>query len=132
MFSAVNLVYDGHCGFCRRSVRVLERLDVMHAVRAYDAHDRETVHARFPALDDADLADAMYAVDAEGHVYRGFFAFRRVIRSSPLMWPLLPIFYFPGASLIGPRVYAWVARNRQSFGCETDVCDMPPPSERRK
>ena len=132
MISQVNLVYDGQCGFCRRCLRLVERLDIAHAIRAYDAHDQVTVHTRFPNLRDADLADAMYAIDAQGRTYRGFFAFRRLAWSSPLMWPLLPVFYFPGASFVGPRVYAWVARNRHSLGCDTDVCDVPPqPGPRR-
>jgi predicted DCC family thiol-disulfide oxidoreductase YuxK len=126
MFSDISLVYDGHCGFCRRCLRFVQRLDVAHVLHAYDAHDEATVQTRFPMLRGADLLDAIYAVDDRGHTYRGFFAFRRLIWGSPLMWPLLPIFYFPGATLIGPRVYAWVARNRHSLGCETDVCDVPP------
>jgi predicted DCC family thiol-disulfide oxidoreductase YuxK len=126
MFDAISLVYDGQCGFCRRSLRVLERLDVMHAMRAYDAHDEAVLRATFPMLRDADLENAMYAVDHDGHAFRGFFAFRRLIWSSPITWVLLPAFYFPGASWIGPRVYAWIARHRRQLGCESDVCELPP------
>ena len=25
-------------------------------------------------------------------------------------------------------IYAWVARNRGRFGCESEVCELPPPS----
>ena len=31
-----------------------------------------------------------------GRVTRGFFAFRRILRESPLMWPFLPSVYMPG------------------------------------
>jgi hypothetical protein len=63
-------------------------------------------------------------------VTRGFFAFRRILWESPLMWPLIPLFYFPGAGIVGPRVYAWVARNRRRFGCESDVCELPAVRDR--
>jgi predicted DCC family thiol-disulfide oxidoreductase YuxK len=42
------------------------------------------------------------------------------------MWPLLALLYFPGSRRLGPRVYAWVARNRHRLGCGSDVCDLPP------
>ncbi len=82
--------------------------------------------ALFPELSGADFENAMFAVAPDRRVTRGFFAFRRILRESPLMWPLIPLFYLPGRGIVGPRVYAWVARNRRRFGCESDVCEMPP------
>jgi predicted DCC family thiol-disulfide oxidoreductase YuxK len=122
----VDLIYDGQCGFCQRALRLAQRLDSRKRLRLHDATQREAVLRQFPELKDADLADAMFAVDAERRVYRGFFAFRRIVRESPRTWLLLPLFYLPGSGLIGPRVYAWVARNRHRFGCESEVCELPP------
>ena len=119
----VDLIYDGHCGFCVRSLRICRALDVRGRLRFHDANARPQTLAAFPELEHADFDNAMFTVSPDRRVYRGFFAFRRMLWESPLMWPLLPIFYFPGAGLVGPRVYAWVARNRRQFGCETDVCD---------
>jgi hypothetical protein len=67
----------------------------------------------------------MYARVQGEPPHRGFYAFRRLLWFSPLMWPLLPLFYFPGVSLPGERIYAWVARNRKDFGCESDLCPLP-------
>ena len=122
----VHLIYDGQCGFCRRSLRLARRLDVRRRLRFHDATLRQAVLREFPELAGADFAEAMFAVDARRRVHRGFFAFRRLIWESPLMWPLIPLFYAPGASIAGPRLYSWVARNRHRFGCESDVCDLPP------
>ena len=72
----------------------------------------------------------MFAVAPDRSVTRGFFAFRRILWESPLMWLLIPLFYLPGSGVIGPRVYAWVARNRRRFGCESEVCEMPPAGDR--
>ena len=119
----VDLIYDGQCGFCVRSLRICRALDVRRHLRFHDANARPQTLAAFPELEHADFDNAMFAVSPDRHVYRGFFAFRRMLWESPLMWPLLPLFYFPGTSVVGPRVYAWVARNRRRLGCETDVCD---------
>jgi len=53
-------------------------------------------------------------------------------RSSPLTWLLLPLFYVPGATYVGTRVYTWIARNRRRFGCQAEVestrqIQAPPP-----
>ncbi len=121
----LNIIYDGQCGFCIRVLRVVRALDLRGSLRFYDFHPPETFEL-FPSLRGADVDDAMFAV-AEGEpVYRGFFSFRRLIWSIPPTWALIPLFYFPGASFFGPRVYARVARNRPIFGCRSGVCALPP------
>lgn len=120
----VNIIYDGQCGFCIRSLRVVRALDTRGALRLHDSHRPETFEL-FPGLRGADVEDAMYVVVAGEPPYRGFFAFRRLLWAGPLMWPLIPLFYLPGAAFVGERVYAWVARNRKSFGCGSDFCALP-------
>jgi predicted DCC family thiol-disulfide oxidoreductase YuxK len=122
----VDVIYDGGCGFCVRALNVCRALDVRSRLRYHDANARQQVLAKFPELSNADFENAMFVVSPDRAVTRGFFAFRRILWESPLMWPLLLLFYFPGSGLIGPKVYAWVARNRRSFGCESEVCELPP------
>ena len=121
----LHLLYDGHCGFCVRALKICGAFDWRRALRFHDANARETVVAMFPQVADADFENAMFAVAPDGRVTRGFFAFRRIVRALPLMWPLLPLFYFPGSGWVGPGVYAWVARNRRQLGCASDVCERP-------
>ncbi len=116
----VDVVYDGLCLFCLRSLRVVRALDVRHALEFHDANDRDAVLARFPSLAEAELDDAMYAVDGSGRVYRGFYAFRRIARTTPLEWWLLPLLYFPGVNRVGERAYGLVARNRSRLGCRVE------------
>lgn len=116
----VDVVYDGLCRFCVRSLDVVRRFDTRNAVRLHDANDAAAVRTRFPSLRDADFDEAMYAVDAAGRTYAGFFAFRRLARELPAAWPLLPLLHLPGAAAVGTRVYALVARNRRRLGCRVD------------
>lgn len=124
-FTPVDIVYDGHCGFCMHSLKIVRALDLFGVLRFYDSHDPET-YRLFPQLLAANLDEAMYALADGEPPYQGFFSFRRLIWSSPLTWLLIPVFYFPGAGFFGPRIYSWVARNRSRFGCRTEVCDLPP------
>ena len=124
----LHVIYDGQCAFCVRTLRIVGALDRWRVLRFHDAGDAATL-GRFPALRDVDLNDAMYVVDDEGAAHEGFFGFRRLAWSSPLTWPMLPIFYAPGAARIGPRIYDWIARHRRHFGCRTDA-GVPPPGMR--
>ena len=126
MIHKLHLVYDGDCAFCTRTLSVCQRLDVRHHLVLHDSRSRAAVLAQFPFLVDADLEDAMFAVRGD-RTWRGFFAFRQVVRQLPLTWILLPLFYAPGASWMGPRMYAWVARNRRRLGCATATCSLPSP-----
>jgi predicted DCC family thiol-disulfide oxidoreductase YuxK len=121
----IHVVYDGQCLFCIRSLRLFQAADVMHVFRFHDAHDEKVIAIKFPQLQGADFDHAMFVVTSRRAVYRGFFAFRRMIWGSPLTWLFIPFFYFPGASFLGNRIYAWVAKNRLRFGCRSDACARP-------
>ena len=123
----IDIVYDGQCGFCGRALGRLRRMARSDVFRLHDANDRGAVLARFPMLAGADTDMAMFAVTEEGLVYRGFFAFRRMLWASPWLAPLLPLFYAPGASILGPRIYTWIARRRRSLGCAAAACEVAAP-----
>ena len=125
----IDIVYDGQCGFCVRALGRLRRMARRNIFRLHDATDREAVLARFPMLAGADMDEAVFAIAPRGEVFRGFFAFRRMLWASPWLFPLLVLFYAPGASLLGPRIYAWVALHRRSLVCAAAACGVAvPPS----
>jgi len=118
--SGLDVIYDGQCRFCKRSLAALERLARRRVFRLHDANERELIRSKFPMLADADTDNAMFVVTPRSQVFRGFFAYRRMMWESPWLYPLLPLVYAPGTALIGPWIYAWVARNRRRFGCSLD------------
>ena len=120
----IDIIFDGQCGFCINTLKLVRALDIREALRFHDARRSQTLEL-FPELRSAALAEAMYARVQGEPPHRGFYAFRRLLWCSPLMWPLIPLFYFPGVSFLGKRVYAWVAGNRKNFGCESDLCPLP-------
>lgn len=122
--TTVDVAYDELCVLCNRSVRVLRALDRGGRLTFHGATlGRGDVFERFPALAGADLDDAMWATDESGRAYRGFYAFRRIARALPLLWPLVPLLHVPGVPWLGERVYALVARNRSRLGCRADAPD---------
>ncbi len=106
------LLWDGTCGFCRRSVAYLERLDTRHAFRALPYQEAPSPPMS-PALKAA-CARAFHVVRTDGSVLRAGRAALYVL--SRLGHPLL-------ASVLAlpPLVWAvelgyWIlARNRRLF-----------------
>ena len=123
--AGVDVIYDADCALCRRVLRLVQMFDITTALRFHASNDVDTVARLAPELSHADLDDAMYALDGQGRRSRGFFAFRRIVIATPLLWPLLALLYFPGSGRLGPRVYAWVAANRHRLGCRFDPNRAP-------
>ncbi|HEV8342727.1 MAG TPA: DUF393 domain-containing protein [Candidatus Binatia bacterium] len=115
-----SVIYDGQCVFCGRSVEWLRKLDCFRVLEFFDSHDQQTMMRKFPSVRPEDVEKTMLVVTEESVVFKGFYAFRRLIWVSPWLWSLIPIFYFPGASFLGTRLYAWIAENRKSFGCRAE------------
>jgi predicted DCC family thiol-disulfide oxidoreductase YuxK len=133
----LDVVYDGDCALCVRALRLVRRLARRDVFRFHDANAADAVAVRLPELAGVDTGAAMIVVAPEG-VYRGFFAFRRMTWASAWLAPLWIVFHRPGASRVGPTVYAWVARHRRRFGCRRQgsagpVCrEAPPDLDRRR
>ena len=114
---SLSIIYDGNCTFCLRSRRVMERFDTFGALQFYDFHDAGIMAAKFPMISPEDAEEAMITVTEDLRMFKGFYAFRQIAWSSPWLWLLLPLIYFPGVSYIGSQFYGWIARNRSHLGC---------------
>jgi len=107
------IIYDGECGFCRSSVRAVQVMDLWGKID-YIAGPK-------------DMSEMCLCLP-DGKTYGGFFAFRRIAWICPMLYPLIPIVYFPGSGMLGPLVYRWVARNRYLFpvfhSCAAGKCHL--------
>jgi predicted DCC family thiol-disulfide oxidoreductase YuxK len=112
----VQVFYDGDCGLCRRTVRVLRRLDVLRQLEWVD------FRAAIVDIDPRRLEHEM-AARTGGRTYFGFPAYRALSWRLPIFWPLLPLMYLPGARPIGDAVYRRIAARRYSI-CEIDPRHM--------
>lgn len=122
----LDVIYDGDCAFCTRSVNLLRKVDIHHHLTFRRSQDWLTVQNLLPNLAPNDFASALYTRDSKGRQFRGFFGIRRVLWTSPYTRPLLPLFYMPGASFVGPLIYGWIAGHRHDFGCSSTGCTIPP------
>jgi predicted DCC family thiol-disulfide oxidoreductase YuxK len=117
------VLYDGDCPLCRKSVRILRRLDWLGRLDYVNA--REITADSDARLTDAPLLDEMHVLTPAGALHRGFDAFRWLAWRLPVCWSIAPLLYLPGVPWLGHRLYLWVARNRfHLVPCQGGVCEI--------
>jgi predicted DCC family thiol-disulfide oxidoreductase YuxK len=121
------VLFDGGCPLCRRSVRVLKRLDWFRRLHFEDCRDPARVPKTPAPLDPGRMLEAMHLVTPDRRrVYVGFEAVRWVAWRLPAMMSFAGLLYLPGAAPLGHRLYVWVAKNRYRLvPCAGGVCHVP-------
>ena len=115
--------YDGGCGLCRRLVAVLARADLTNAILwvPFQSLQRPPGDLTWDDLDRAAYLDA-----GQGPPRAGFLAIRELTWKLPLLWPLAPVFWFPGIHRPGGWAYRWVAAHRHRFFSCNPQGQSPP------
>jgi predicted DCC family thiol-disulfide oxidoreductase YuxK len=104
----MEMIYDGTCGFCKRSMAWFLAFDGLRQVSIRDFRTNPS-----PVVTDEQLLKALYLVLPDGRALPGFEAYRYVVLRVPGLWWQVPLFYIPVLSrLFGHRIYNWTARNR--------------------
>ncbi len=124
--------YDGHCGFCTKTVNILAGMDFFHQLTWSDFRRLETPPGGLCWDDltrEAYLSTAGAAAEGTaagpaptGRLYGGFYAFRMLSLRLPPLMPLVPLLWLPGVNRLGEVVYRWVANNRFRL---SRVCRRP-------
>ena len=131
----VQVLYDGTCPLCQRTVRVLGAMDLFHRMEFVDfrrlnllGYNQKHGTNLAPAM----LENQMFAI-WNGRTYGGFEAYRLMAISIPALWPLVPLLFVPSVPAIGKSVYAYVARHRLALvKCNSECAGESDASERRQ
>jgi len=127
----LQVLYDGLCPLCSRTVHLLTRFDLFTRLefldfRRIDLHEYNRSHLLNLAR--KDLEEEMYVI-FRGQAYRGFYGYRRIASALPVLWPLAPWLFLPGISSLGTLVYGYMARNRLKFFWCDSHCPVQPAVE---
>jgi len=106
------VLYDGRCGFCKKSVFALSMLDWLHRIEFASYHDPDNKKRYAPTISLHALNAEMHLRLQDGSYKKGFFAFRALTWHLPALWLLAPLLYIPGVSIIGARAYTFIADHR--------------------
>jgi predicted DCC family thiol-disulfide oxidoreductase YuxK len=125
----LEVLYDGVCPLCRRTVRLLAAVDLFQRLRLVDFRQLsvpEYNRRRGLSLSPDALEREMHVVSQKG-VDVGFDAYRRLSFALPVLWLAAPWLFLPGVASLGRLVYRHVARNRLARGtCDAECAvDLP-------
>jgi predicted DCC family thiol-disulfide oxidoreductase YuxK len=127
----LQVLYDGLCPLCCRTVRVLACFDLFTRLEFLDFRrlDLNDYNRRLGLnLASSDLEEEM-SVIFRGQVYRGFYGYRRIALAVPAFWLLAPWLFLPGVSSLGAWVYGSVAHTRLRLHCYDSHCPVQPLEE---
>ncbi len=123
------LVYDGDCGICTRLSGVVVRW-VRRGPDDFDVVPFQYADLPSLGLTEAQCADALQWVGADGRTAEGPNAVAGVLRAGRLPWrPVGRALTLPGVPRLAWPVYRWVAAHRHRLPGGTPACSMP--AERR-
>ena len=112
--------YDGECGFCTLSVRILAVADLFGRVQwvPFQGLPEPPPGLTWEDLDAAAYLEVVHKValphgsGKRSRLYRGFYAIRMLTLRLPPLFPLVPLLWLPGVNKVGEAAYGWVAANR--------------------
>ena len=116
------ILYDGACGLCRRSIFMLQLMDVLNRIKPVDFRDGILRSKHAPDLSESDLDRAMHIKTPQGKFYKGFDAFRKLSWHMPSLKLLTPLLYLPGVAPVGRMIYAKIAVSRNK--CAHGACKI--------
>jgi len=117
----MEMIYDGQCGFCVRSMAWFLAFDALGQITVRDFRNHPS-----PVVSDAEMEKALYLVLADGRALPGFEAYRHVVLRVPGLWWQVPLFYLPVLSrLVGRPLYDWIAANRSRLSSMTNWSPDP-------
>jgi predicted DCC family thiol-disulfide oxidoreductase YuxK len=111
---SMELVYDGRCGFCVRSLRWLLAFDGLGQIAAHDFRTTPTL-----AIPDTLPDHVLFLILPDGRTLPGFEALRHVAVRVPGLWWLIPLVYVPMVSRrCAQLIHDWVTANRSRVAAE--------------
>ena len=108
---AMEMIYDGRCGFCVRSMVWFLAFDGLQQIGIRNFRIDPS-----PVVSDEKMEKALYLVLPDGRALPGFEAYRYVVLRVPGLWWMVPFFYIPVLSrVVGTPVYNYVASHRSQM-----------------
>ena len=109
-----NVIYDGDCGICTHTIRLLRLLDWAHRLTFFSNTDPLTFD-KFPEVSHERSRLEILVQDPRTGWYGGFEACEWIACRIPLLWVLVPLTLLPGMAILGDHTYKLLARNRHKI-----------------
>ncbi len=125
----LDVVFDGHCGFCKRVVVALRGLDWARRLCFLSFRDWERVHAKHPQLDFDECERDLHVVDRNAKLAAGISAYHLIAWRVPLLWPMALALHVEPIRRLAARSYRSLADSRLQTPCGESSCTLHPPRD---
>ncbi len=105
------IVYDNRCLFCIHYKNKIERLDKKKKLKWIGIGD---FNYKKYKLKKEDLLKEMHLIKG-GIVCKGYYSWKQIAKSIPLLFPLYIISLIPGIDFIGDKFYKIIAKHRSTL-----------------
>jgi predicted DCC family thiol-disulfide oxidoreductase YuxK len=115
------LIYDGDCGFCKRSLGWAINLGITCEHQPWQSLDLADL-----GLTESDVLEAAWFLDHEGRLWRGHLGIARALRTSTHL-PVRILGTVLGSRAISPAgrgTYRWIANHRYQLPGGTPNCKL--------
>lgn len=107
------VLYDGFCPVCRRSARIIRKIDLLGAVKLLRYQDFDLSDLPVP-IDK--ITSRIQACDSDlKNCREGIFAFSSILIRIPPMFPFSVLSYIAGKLGFGQRIYDYISENRYNL-----------------
>lgn len=115
------LIYDGDCGFCTRSARLVARLPVSVRLVPWQAADLAALR-----ITEQRARQEVLWVESTGRIRGGAAAITEIFRHARLPWRAVGwVLSAPVLRGLAGVTYRWVAVNRHRLPGSTPACRLP-------
>jgi predicted DCC family thiol-disulfide oxidoreductase YuxK len=115
-------LYDGHCRFCTREAKKLERLVGRSRLEARSFQEPGALDA-FPGVTYEACMERLHVIADDGHVYAGAEAVARAVARVPIVGLVMFGYYVPGVRQVSDWAYARIAKKRYALFGKSEDCD---------
>ena len=105
------VLFDGDCGICGHSRRILQKLDWLGHFECR-AYQEPGLLANYPSLSTEDCQKEIKLIMPSGQITGGADALIQICLGLPLMAPAGALFWLPPFRQIMRLIYPYIAKNR--------------------
>ena len=102
------IIYDNRCLFCINYKNKVDKLDKSKKLKWIGIDNFNYKKYR---LKREDLFKELHLIK-DGVIYKGYYSWKQIAKSIPLLFPLYIISLIPGIDFIGDKVYNIIAKHR--------------------
>ena len=125
--------YDAECPLCIKTVTLIRHFDIFKKINCITVQSNANSEPALKQYSENELLINIHGVTKKGKVLIGYDAYIELLKKMMYTYPIALLMILPGVSLIGKKIYKYIAGNRLNQRCTEETCIIPvyinPPLE---